>query len=452
MRSSTILWSVGMLLASSILRALPDPTPTPPSAAKPPAPESSAQLPSGHPPVAGVRKPTAGPVDGTNPHAEQAEKVPSGRSRIVPDRSEKDSGLARGSVAVKVVDANEKPLPNVSVRLGRLRQSVAEGESRSFANQKTDESGVAQFRKQTVLASISYRASVKRGPATYASAPFVLDEKFGQSILLHVYPVVRKIEKAFVGARGFVFIEPRDDVFQFEMLFRFFNVGKVTWVPEDDFVIRLPQGWKGFSAQEGMQDTRAIAAGDEGFKLVGTFNPGQHDIGFRFQVPNDHVAERHFNLELPPHVAEMRVLAGASSTMSLEVEGFGPAQATRNDNGQRVLVAQRQLKPREAEMSSVSVRLRGIPTLGNGRWLAAGGAGLLAILGLVSFLSGSSKQPGNSERSRRDTRQARRRLLDELIRLEEAKLGKRIGPRTYRETRKMLLHALARLEFQTERS
>jgi hypothetical protein len=60
---------------------------------------------------------------------------------------------------------------------------------------------------------------------------------------LHFYPVVRDVSQALVGMRGYVSVEPKDDVFQFEAMFQIFNIGPVTWVP-DGVTIELPIGYK----------------------------------------------------------------------------------------------------------------------------------------------------------------------------------------------------------------
>ena len=54
-----------------------------------------------------------------------------------------------------------------------------------------------------------------------------------------------------------------------------------------------------------------------GARLKGTFPPGQAEASFRFQIPKSNDDSLVFRMTVPPHVAEMRVIAEASSTMNL---------------------------------------------------------------------------------------------------------------------------------------
>ena len=125
---------------------------------------------------------------------------------------------------------------------------------------RADASGKVTFSGLDQSTNYSYRVTVKSGAAEYASNPFQFRENVGHRVLLHSYPVTREIKGSMIGMRGFVYIEPRDDVFQFEVLFRVFNVGRVTWVPSGSTFMRLPEGYKAFKANESMADTRFEAA------------------------------------------------------------------------------------------------------------------------------------------------------------------------------------------------
>lgn len=120
----------------------------------------------------------------------------------------------------------------MSVRLGILRQSVAEGDSSEFKNAVTNADGKVRFDRLELGSRFSYRITVKQEPAEYASASINLREDSGQSVVLHVYPVTSDIRRTMVGMRGFVMVEPRDDVFQFEVLLRVFNVGRQPGCPK----------------------------------------------------------------------------------------------------------------------------------------------------------------------------------------------------------------------------
>lgn len=420
MRRALFLAGVGLFLTGSALAQAPLP------------PGAPGEMPAGHPPVQGA--------------GESGEGAPApGRGAARTDGNVPSADLPAGVIEAQINDAQGKPLPGMVARLAVLRQSVSEGDAREFKSATSGADGKVRFEGMATGAKTSYRLTVKRDAAEYASSPFTLREDIGQALVLHVYPVTGDIRRAMVGMRSFVMVEPRDDVFQFEVLYRIFNVGGVTWVP-DDLVIDLPQGWKGFKAQESMGDTRAVAEGDRGARLLGTYGPGQHDVVFRFQVPNPHDETVSLEMALPPHVAEVQVMAEAAKGMGLEVSGMTPARPSVREDGRRLLVTGRQLKPGEPELKDLSIRLTGIPTPGPARWYAAGVALALGALGLFIGLSGSKAASTADTLPPEDVARAKKLLLDELVALEEARAADRIGPKTYESARRTLFDALTRLE------
>jgi hypothetical protein len=246
-----------------------------------------------------------------------------------------------------------------------------------------------------------------------------------------------------------MYIETRDDVFQFEMLFRAFNVGQVTWVPKD-VVVQLPKGFKAFKAQESMTDVHFEQVDGVGARFKGTFSPGQNEASFRFQMPKSNEDSASFHVTLPPHVAEMRVIAEASSAMNLEVDGFQPPVPTSNQNGQRVLVSVKQLQRRDEELKDFVATLSGIPTPGPGRWVAVLVALCMAIGGVFAA-RGAFDDAGGGKDAAADKKRAREILLRELIALEAARRAEKIGPRSYDQSRLRLIDAIARLGLSAER-
>jgi hypothetical protein len=404
------------LVAVSSLAAAQQPGPTGP-------------MPPGHPPVG----PSMGPPGVAG----------EGEGAGFPDATMPAGDLAAGTIEARIVDEREQPLAGVEVRLGILRQTVAEGEERTHRTATTSADGVVRFERLETGSDHTYRVTVRREPAEYASEPFSLTRETGQRVLLHVYPATSDISQATVGIRGIVVVEPRDDVFQFQVMFRFFNMGRITWVP-NEVTIALPKGWKAFTPQESMTDARFVAE-DDRLKLLGTFSPGEQDVSFTFQVPNDHDEDVEFRLGMPPHVAELRVIAEAARGMGLEVAGFDPAQTSPSPGGQRVLVTARRLRAGEPPLRELALRLTGVPSPGPGRYIAAALAALAALIGLAAAVG----RPEHDRRAlERDTEQARSLLLSELVALEKAHRAGEVGPRTYESTRQTLLDALARLEAQ----
>ncbi len=365
------------------------------------------------------------------------------------DVSEATPALPPGVISATIVSDQGVPLAGTQVRLGILFQKIAEGESRTEKFAQADSTGTAHFTDLAIGSDHAYRVTVQAGAASYQTSPFNLRQDMGQHVVLHVFPSTPDIEKAMIGMRGYMYIETRDDVFQFDVSFRVFNLGLVTWVPKD-VVVQLPHGFKAFKAQEGMTDVRFEQVDGVGARFKGTFSPGQNEASFRFQMPKSNEESASFRLTLPPHVAEMRVIAEASSAMNLEVEGFQPPVPTSNQNGQRVLVSVKQLQRRDEEIKDFVATLSGIPTPGPGRWVAVLVALCMAIGGVFAA-RGAFDDAGGGKDAAADKRRAREILLRELLALEAARRAEKIGPRTYDQSRLRLIDAIARLGLPAER-
>jgi hypothetical protein len=359
------------------------------------------------------------------------------------DVSEASPGLEPGTISATVVNERGLPLAGQQVRLGILFQKIAEGEARSEKFAQADAAGTVQFAGLTRGSDHAYRITVQAGPASYQTSPFNLKSDMGQRVVLHVFPSTSDVERAAFGMRGYLYVETRDDVFQFEALFRVFNVGQITWVPKD-VVLQLPSGFKAFKAQEGMTDVRFEAVDGVGARLKGTFSPGQNEASFRFQMPKSNEDTAAFQLGLPPHVAEMRVIAEASSSMNLDVAGFQPPVATANNRGQRVLVSVKQLLRGDPPLKDFVATLSGIPTPGPGRWFAVLIACSVAASGVFAARGAFDAEGGGKDLAR-DKKRARELLLRELVLLETARRAERIGPRSYEQSRTALIDAVARI-------
>jgi hypothetical protein len=433
-----VLRWVGLSLSLSSIPAFAQAAAVPPPAtttAAPAAPDATAgALPPGHPGVPQALPAGHPNVAPTPPEAPEEDAV-------IPSRD-----VQRGSIKVKLVDENGLPLVGHDVSLGVQFQKIAEGEKHTEEHAKTDQNGMARFSGLTSGSDFSYRVGARNGPATYTSDPVQLRPEQGVLVLLHVYPFASDPEKAAVGARGFVYVETRDDVFQFEVLYRYFTMGKVTWVP-DGAKLKLPSGFKAFKPAESMSDGRVEEVPGYGARVVGSFPPGQHDISFQFQLPRHEESSASFHFGLPPRTAEIRFLAAVAPSMRIDVDGFEKPRADNGQNGQRMLVTRRLAKRGEPGVTEFTAELSGIPTPGSGRWIAVLIAAGFAALGFAAFRGLVGKET-QQELHARDAERARDVLLDELVDLTQAHRDKRIGPSTYENARRVLVEALSRIVSQ----
>jgi len=352
-----------------------------------------------------------------------------------------------GTIQVRLVNESGEPVANTEVRLGVQFQKIAEGEKKTQKVAKTDAAGGAVFSGLTTGGDFSYRVSASNGPAEYASDPIQLKADTGVVSLLHVYPFTRRVEQAAVGAIVFVYVETRDDVFQFEVLARYGNRSTLSWVP-DNATMRLPSDFKAFKAGESMDDVRFEEDPGRGARLRGTFSPGQHQASFRFQVPRHAEDSASFHFGLPPHVGEARFIAEAAPSMEIDVDGFEKPQTDVSQTGQRVLVTRRvAVRGEVSGLPGFTAQLSGIPTPGIGRWVAVAIATALAGLGVAAF-RGKVGAETQADLHERDAERAKRVLLDEVVDLTRARRDDRVGPSTYESARRALVEALSRIVSQ----
>jgi hypothetical protein len=417
--------------------------------------DPSAPLPPGHPSL-GAAPPADddddAPAEAMPPgHPGAAQAVPPGHpgapaGEPPQDRTSPAPDLRPGTIEVLLRDEKDHPIAGMPLRLAVMKQDVAEGDSKSERQGTTDGQGNVRFEGLPTGSAYSFRATAEKNAGTFASEPLRLGESGGQRVLLHVFPVTRDLRQALVGMRGVVFIQPREDVFHIESSFQVINIGMQAWVPEDT-KIALPSGAKGFRTSDSMSDTRVERGPSGDATILGTYSPGQRDIGYQFQLDNLHDARRSIRIGLPPHVAELRIVAEGAKGMVLTAEGFPEPEPMQGQDGSRLLVTGRRLSRGDEALASVEITLDNLPVPSMGRWYAVLIACALSALGLATALrkEGSDKKAVRSV-DPADVKQAEELVLDELVALEKLRRQERVGPRTYEETRVELLDALTRLE------
>lgn len=421
----------------------------PPTGDLPPGHPPTGDMPPGHPPTGDVPPghPPTGAQPGENPHGGQASPHGPGGGRrdlfdAPPDTATDDPSLPVGTIALTLKDENEQPLAGTAVSLGILHNTVATGESRERKSATTDSEGIVRWEGMAHGSATSYRVSVTKGSATFGAEPFALSDRAGKRVLLHVYPTTSDVEEALVGTQGLVYLALREDSIVLEHLYGIFNLGAIAWVPED-VTLELPAGYKAFNRPDSMDGVGVDEVNGKG-RLRGTIGPGRHDIQFRYQVPLDEEERQTIRIELPPHVAQMRVMVEASKSMGVTVPGFDPARKTKNRDGKRVLVTEKRVTRDSGGLRTLEITLTGLPEPGPGRWLAlalavcAVGAGFL-------YAQQRSSQKGPDEELRRDLVDAREALLRDIVELEKQHRAGAIGPKTYERLRGALLDALDRL-------
>ena len=386
-----------------------------------------------------------GPPSGNAGHGGQrGGGGPPGMFEAPPDTVEDDEHLPPGTIAITILDPDNRPIPRAGIVLAILHNTVAKGENATKENRAADDNGNARFDKLESTVGVSYRVTVPIDGALFGSFPFQLAQGKGKRVVVHVYPVTRDINAALIVLQTILYMEMKDDRVQLQEAVGVFNFGRVAWVPEDT-VLGLPNEFTAFTTGE-MTDTGVVAEtapGKKGARLRGTFGPGRHDVEFRWQLPYSGAKDVEFELGLPPHVAVARVIAAASAQMRLDVGGFEAAQGKNDEQGQHLLITEKQLKRDDPPLKSIKIALRNLPTIGWARVIASGFAvvGVFAGIGIALTLKRPTKKKGATD-SR--AKLERGDILKELEELEKAHLAGDVGPKTYERARRDLIDALAR--------
>jgi hypothetical protein len=311
------------------------------------------------------------------------------------DVSQPDPLVSPGTIRVQVVDGSGDPAQDAEVELITQFQSIELGNSEKSARRPVPPAGEISFSGLDSALRYSYVVRVRSGGALYQVAPFRLG-KTGHQVLIHIYPTTSDLRQAFVGFRGLTFVQLREDVFHISAMYRVLNMSNLTYLPRG-IDIQLPKDAEAVDVENKVGDAGFERDGDK-VRLVGTFPPGH---------------------------------------------GFRAAESTLGPDGKKVLFAQRVMQPGENEMRRVRMELSGLPVVGPGRWVAAAVA---ASIGLFGLGLGMRRRAAKTAGDEQEQLLARQVLLQEMKLLELAHSREQIGPRTYEQTRREILLALARLE------
>ncbi|HQY61239.1 MAG: Ig-like domain-containing protein [Myxococcales bacterium] len=384
------------------------------------------------------------PPDGHGHANGGAGGAPPGVFQPPPDTAEPDPSLPAGTLRIHVKDPDGKPLPGTAVTIGIINNSVAKGESRRRVECLTDADGVCTLRDQDRGQLLAYRATVVKDGATFAVPPFQLPSDKGVQCVLHVYPVVHELGDLLVVSQAILYVEMKDDRVQVQEAITLYNFGKVAWVPRD-FALGLPPEFTALTSQQQMSDVviDSAPAPKKGARVRGTFAPGRHELEFRWQIPYNGTRDVSLLAGMPPNLAQARIMAPASSQMKLVVDGFPVAQSRTDNQGQRVLVTERELRRDETPLGRVTVEIRDLPTVGPARWIASSLA-LGTVAGAIAVAFAARRRPTRRRSARGEDPAMTTTLLAELAELERAHRAGDVGPKTYARTRRELLERLAR--------
>ncbi len=378
-----------------------------------------------------VEAPIQAPA-GNDPHA-GVEGAPAVERRPMNSAVESPE-LRAGTIRVRIVDGNDRPVARAKVQVGVMKSMGA----RTTIDATTDEAGITVLGGLDVGEGQAYRVNVLHQGAKYSSNPFRLPAEHGYDVMVRQLDTTRDAAEVvlYIGATS---IELQDERLKIVQQARLVNVGQRTYVfPEGGEVIALPAGFLAFQAQDSMTDQHVTPIEGKGLRIEGSLAPGQATLTWGFDLPREG-SEAAFSIPLPWRTYAYRVLTDAAAGMTMEVEGMPAPQEVAHD-GHKLLVTEIQAQPDRPMLKHVSVRLAGIPGPGAARWVALTLAVFAFAMGLVfAFRRGSSDvAPGRANDRKRE-------IALTIAGLDRDREAGEVGPEFHREERARLIDELAAL-------
>jgi len=418
---------------------------TPGAPQQPPAAAQNQQaLPPGHPtPAANGGEAEPAPV-GNDPHA-HTEGAPALARRALSE-AQPSADLPAGSIRVKVLDVNERPVPDAQLQLGTMSQDSG----RTTTPGRTGGDGTFVFSNLPGSDKLAYRVNVLHQGAKYSSTPFRLPPDRGYDVVIRRLDTTKDAREVvlYVGATS---VELKDERLRIVQQARLVNIGAKTYVfPEDGTLLRFPKEAIAFQAEEVMTDQHMREAKGEGMRITGSLPPGEVTLTWGFDIPQTETTAD-LTFELPWVTFAYRVLADAAPGMTLEVEGM-PAPELHEDRGRRLLVTEIVKRVGEDPLRSVHIKLGGIPGPGPLRFIAVGIA--LCVLGLgfvVSRKSGTAAGGGDNALLVQELQLEEERLLTRAQELNAEHARGEIGPEFHQSQLSELEEQLSGVLYEKQR-
>jgi hypothetical protein len=407
-------------------------------------------MPPGHPMPPGAPSDAQAPV-GNDPHAHAEGAPPLARRAL--SEAQPSEAVPVGSIRVKVLDGDERPVPNAQLQIGTMSQESG----RTTTPGHTGADGTFVFSSLPGGDKLAYRVNVLHQGAKYSSTPFRLPTDRGYDVIVRQLDTTKDAREVvlYVGATS---VELKDERLRIVQQARLVNIGARTYVfPEDGTLLRFPKDALAFQAEEVMTDQHMKEAKGEGMRITGSLPPGEVTLTWGFDVPQTETTAE-LTFDLPWVTFAYRVLADAAPGMTLQVDEM-PAPETHEDRGRRLLVTEIVKRVGEAPLSKVHIQLAGIPGPGPLRFIAVGLA--LAVLGLGFVVSRQSPvaAPGGNVATAHDLQLEEERLLARATELEAEHARGEIGPEFHKtqlseleEQLSGVLYEKQRLAQQTQRS
>jgi hypothetical protein len=360
-----------------------------------------------------------------------------------------DPSLPAGSITVQAQGLGPQLLATLEASLVEWHQGKDEATRAVRAKTRLDPTGSAQFTGLPASMEVSYGVVVEHEGVSHASPSFRLSARAGKRVPIRVFPVTRNMDEALVGVHSILYLEPRDQHIYVEQLFQFTNLSGHTWRTHP-MPVRLPaDALTAVEAEQpGPLEVKPVPG--SGVMIEGLVPPGTTDVTFQYQLPYPSSETLSLDVGMPPRVSSVRVMAGLGPGLSLHVAGLPPPAATRNEQGQRLLIVEHAVPAGADQIEKLSVTVSGLPAGLLARRLGIGLTFLLMVGGVAAAVLGRRRV--SEEPSPQPTSRKREALLEEVRRLEEQLARGKVSKSQYATDRNALLDQLGETFRETQES
>lgn len=349
--------------------------------------------------------------------------------------------VAPGSIEVEIVDVDGRPVKGADVSLAILKS----GGTRREQKQRTNTEGKTTFAGLQVGRTHAYLVRLFYQRARFQSPPFQLSNDRGFKVLIRRLETTRNRDEVVVSG-GQLSIWREEDRLEIGQTVRLNNTSQMSYVfPESGLTVQLPQNYQGLEPSPVMGDQRLTSIEGRGFTITGSLMPGETTLAWKFSLPvSDSKAK--FSFRMPWNIVSYRVVADASSGMTLDVEKM-PSATVVEEQGQKIWVTGIDPDSQRAPLRKLEVEIGGILGSGYSRWIAAFLSLAIALIGLL--VAGFTPRNRNIDPNAFAGRKAQ--LLDRAVKLKTARQERRIAERRYKRGIDALVDELSDLMEQNKR-
>lgn len=296
---------------------------------------------------------------------------------------ESKDDLPAGTVHLRVLDPDGKPLPGVRVSLGHVEPGTG---TVAFDDATADPSGVARFEKLPSGPKTQYAAVIEREGLRVGTDAFTLDEKHGASGELRVPSRTNDLSVLRISASSRMMVELREDAVGVLQNLILENTSDKVFDPgPSGLLLPLPDG---FAGGEKLPGGAEVEIKDGVGVFVKTLLPPTQSPAAATQVRIGYLLTTHeasdFEIVQPMPIAMQGglVLIPAEYTIDLSAPGMRARPPQRDDSGSEL-----RMFDLDAVAPGHALRLtvRGLPTHDEvGKWIAGVLVALLIAAGMVA--------------------------------------------------------------------